>query len=448
MHSMNIKRYLWAVLLCLAPSVAVAQEAVTRDLRSCLEEGLRNNLDLQIIRNKEEMARENATWANAGALPTVDVSAGYRAGVTNLDRTENRATGDVTTARGYADHTLDAGVTLGWMLFDGFRIQTTHRQLTVLQQQGEVATRMVVEDLMADIASEYYNYLQQIIRLDNYNYAMQLSRERLRIAGINYQTGRFSGLDFHQAEVDFNSDSSAYVRQNEAVLTSNIRLNKLMGNIAVGQRTLLPSHDIDVRTDLQLDELWISTLRANASLLRADQDTRLAELDMKKVLARNYPYLRLNAGYNYTHTNYGNSATRLRDNLGLNGGLTLGINLWDGNRRRERRNARLNIENQRLGRQQLELELHSSLTTFWEAYRNNLSLIELQQKNLQVARSNLEIAMERYKLGDLSGFDMRQVEKNLLDVEERVLQAQYDAKICEISLLLLSGTITDYFAME
>lgn len=439
-------RYMIAtcIMLCLMATQASAQQTASLDLRRCLEDGLQNNLNLQITRNREEMAHNNSTWANAGAMPTVDASAGYRASVTNLDRAENRATGAVTRNTNYADHTVDAGVSLGWTLFDGFRIQTSHKQLRIMEQQGEVATRMAVEDLMADIASEYYNYLQQIIRSKNYNYAMELSRERLRIASINYQTGRFSGLDFHQAEVDYHSDSSAYVRQNEAVLTSNIRLNKLMGEKAVSRRIDLPSHDIEVRHDLNLEELWNSTLRSNTSLLYAQQSTQLAELDYKKVVARNYPYLKLNAEYGYTHNSYGINSTRLRDNMGLNGGLTMGINLWDGNRRRERKNAQLTIQNQKLEREQMELELRADLTTFWEAYCNNLSLLELQKKNLQIAHDNLEIAMERYKLGDLSGFDMRQIEKNLLDAEERVLQVQYDAKICEISLLLISGGITSY----
>lgn len=429
--------------LCLTSSVADAQ-TVSRDLKGCIEEGLQNNLNLQITRNREEIAHNNATWANAGALPSLDASAGYRASVTNLDRSENRATGAVTKNTNYADQSIDAGVSLGWTIFDGFKIQTNHQQLLTLERQGEVATRMAVEDLMADIASEYYNYLQQIIRSNNYNYAMALSRERLRIASINYQTGRFSGLDYHQAEVDFHSDSSSYVRQHEAVLTSNIRLNKLMGEVAVDQRISLPSNNIEMLDGLTLEDLWNSTLQTNSSLLYADHNTHLAELDYKRVRSRNYPYLRLNADYGYTHNHYGISATRVRDNLGLNGGLTMGINIWDGNRKRERKNALISIESQKLERQQLELELKASLTTFWEAYRNNLSLLELQLRNLEIAKNNLEIALERYKLGDISGFDMRQIEKNLLDAEERVLQVQYDAKICEISLLLISGGISRY----
>lgn len=193
-----------------------------------------------------------------------------------------------------------------------------------------------------------------------------------------------------------------------------------------------------------LEALWQQTLNANTSLLNAAQNTTLAELDLKKVMSRNYPYLRLNSQFSYNDSHYDISNTKQSDRLLLNGGLTLGINLWDGNRRRERRNAELNIKNRELQRQQLELDLHAHLQTSWLSYRSNLDLLELQKQNLEIAETNLEIAMERYKLGNLSGFDMRQVQKNLLDAEERVLQVEYDAKICEISLLLISGNIDWY----
>ena len=41
----------------------------------------------------------------------------------------------------------------------------------------------------------------------------------------------------------------------------------------------------------------------------------------------------------------------------------------------------------------------------------------------------------RYMLGNLSGIEMREAQKSLLDAEERILSAEYDTKLCEISLL-------------
>lgn len=432
-------------LLCLLCSGAVGRaQSLNYELRDCIERGLQNNYQLQIVRNQEQMARNNATWANAGALPTLDATAALRPTYHNFERSTARATDEVTENDNVLDYTLDASASLSWTLFDGFKIQTNHRQLKLLEQQGETATRMAVEDLIADITSEYYNYIQQIIRRAHYRYALNLSRERLRIAELNYQTGRFSGLDYHQARVDFHSDSSAYVRQREVVHASRIRLNTLMANHDVDQRIVVPDSSIRVRDDLLLESLWQQTLDANASLINAAQNTMLAEQDLRKVQSRNYPYLRLNTQYGYTANHYDINSTRERETLGFTGGLTLGINLWDGNRRRERRNAELGIQNRQLQRQQLELELHARLTTFWMSYRNNLDLLQLQRENLEIAENNLEIAMERYKLGNLSGFDMRQVQKALLDAEERVLQVEYDAKLCEISLLLISGGISWY----
>ena len=419
-------------------------ERLVYTLQDCLRRGLEQNLQLQVVRNEEQATHNNATLANAGALPTIDATAAYRPNETLSEHSTARATGEETSTSGVFDYGLNAGATLNWTIFDGFKIQTNHRQLKLLEQRGETDTRIAAEDLIADISSEYYNYIQQIIRRAHYRYALRLSRERLRIAELNYQTGRFSGLDYHLARVDFNADSAQYVKQQQSVRNTLIKLNQLMSNPNIVQWINVPDSSIVIREDLMLEPLWEQTLNANSSLLRASQNTMSAELDYKKVLSRNYPYLKLNGQYAYNFNHYGESSVLKRDNQAISGGLTLGINIFDGNRRRERRNAQLAIENRKLQRDQLEIDLHANLTTFWQAYNNNLQLLALQQQNLEIAESNLEIAMERYKLGEISGFDMRQVQKSLLDAEERVLQVQYDAKLCEISLMQISGNIGYY----
>jgi adhesin transport system outer membrane protein len=53
--------------------------------------------------------------------------------------------------------------------------------------------------------------------------------------------------------------------------------------------------------------------------------------------------------------------------------------------------------------------------------------------------------MERYRLGDLSGIDLREVQLSLLEAREGLLSVQYQAKLAEISLLLISGRIMDYY---
>ena len=107
--------------------------------------------------------------------------------------------------------------------------------------------------------------------------------------------------------------------------------------------------------------------------------------------------------------------------------------------------CRIQIQNQELRTQELELGLRADMSNFWMAYRNNLDLWSLEKENLVAAQENYRIAIDRYKLGDLSGIELREAQNSLLEAEERQSIAEYSTKICEISLLQLSGKIMDMF---
>ena len=416
-------------------------------LQSCLETGLENNYSLRIVRNEEQAAHNDATRSNAGMWPTIDVSGGYNGTLNNISNEIGRD-GKSDNIHNAAYQNINVGVDLNWTIFDGFNIQADYKRLKELEKQGETQTRIAIEDFIAELTAEYYNFIQQKIRLKNFLYAVSLSKERLRIVEERYLIGNFSRLDLLQARVDFNADSAQYMKQQEALNSSRIRLNELMSvGEDMNQHVGVADSVIDVNTLLVFDELWNSTLQTNASLLQSEQNQTIAELDKKKVYARNYPYVKLNAGYGYTLNLYNekyNETTKRRGNLGPNVGVTVGINLFDGNRRSEKRNARLAIENARLQRQELQQALNADISNLYQAYRNNIEILNLERENLTAAKENYIIARERYILGNLSGIELREAQKSLLDAEERILSAEYDTKLCEISLLQISGKITDY----
>ena len=438
-----IQRIIMAAIAIACLAIGIQAQPPVYTLKDCLEQGLLNNYSLRITRNEERVSRNNATLANAGYLPTLDLAAGY-SGMLNSTDTKDRASGNTTSQNNAFDQTIDAGLDLNWTIFDGFNISANYQQLKELERQGETNTRMAIEDLVANIAAEYYNYVQQKIRLENFRYAMSLSRERLRIVEARFHIGDFSRLDYQQAKVDFNADSAQYMKQQEALHTSRIELNELMAQKDVDEFFIIRDSLINIDHVLDFDELWNATLQVNASLLVAIQNQNIARLDYKKICSRDYPYVRLNGGYGYSLNKYEMGANTRRSTLGLNFGVTVGFKLFDGNRRRERRNASLAVENARLEREQVEQTLRADLSNLWQAYRNNLELLGLERQNVIAARDNHEIAMERYMLGDLSGIEMREAQKSLLDAEERILSAQYDTKMCEISLLQISGKILEY----
>ena len=440
-----MRRILITILAVSAALGAKAQEVYS--LKQCIETGLERNYSIRIIRNEQLISDNNATQGNAGYLPTIDLSGGF-SGTVNNNRNK---LSDGTTERenGVNSETGNIGLNVNWTVFDGFGIQAEYARLKELKKMGELDTRLTIEDFVATLSGEYYNMIRQYIRLRNLRSSLDLSRERVRIAEERYHIGSGSRMDLQQAQVDFNADSSNVLNQLKVVHTSRIRLNELMALDNIDEQIALK--DSVIRPNIFLDEvdLWQSTLAPNASLLIAQKNQTLSELDYKKVKSRDYPYVKLNAGYGYTANWYEVGATDLQQRLGLNYGLTVGLNLFDGfNRRRERRNARIQIENSQLKKQELELGLRADMSNLWMAYRNNLDLWSLEKENVIVALENHRIAIDRYKLGELSGIELREAQISLLEAEERQSIAEYSTKLCEISLLQLSGQILTYVAPE
>jgi outer membrane protein TolC len=439
----RIFTYMACLLLC---GSAFSQEKVYT-LQECLNEGLQNNYSLKIQRNNQQVSDNNATMGNAGFLPSADLSGRY-SGSSQDTETKLRDTREIVKENGIFNQTIDAGVNLNFTIFEGFNVSTTYKKLKELQGQGELNTRIAVENLVAGITAEYYNYIQQQIRLKNFKYAVALSKERLRVVEQRYRIGNFSGLDYQQAKVDFNSDSSAFMKQQEALQSSAIALNELLARENLNVPIAVADTSIEVASELQFEHLMSSMMENNTSLLSARRDSRLAMLDYKLKVSQTYPYVRLNAGYGYTLNKYNKGANYHRGSLGADFGVTIGMNIFDGNNlRRERRNAKINIENARLEQTDMEQTLKSDLYNIWQAYRNNLQVLDLEKENLVTARLNYEIAMERYMLGDLSGIEMREAQKSLLNAEERLLTASYNTKLCEISLLQISGQVQAYLGL-
>lgn len=415
-------------------------------LGELIEKGLQHNYQLRIARNEQQIADNNATPGNAGMLPTLDVSGNF--GGTEYNNAQFPADGSAATKVSRVSNTnLSAAANVNWTLFDGFNIQATYSKLKALQQAGALQTRMEIESYVADLSAAYYDLVQQTIRINNLKSAVRLSKERLRIVEARYNIGNLSRLDLQQARVDFNTDSSRLIRQQEVLHTVKVRLNRLVAHDEV-ERDIEPADTlIAVESLLNKEQLWSALQQQNTYLQLAEKERNIKALELQSARSSNYPYLKVNAGYGYYENRYEYGQNKLQNNLGISYGLTLGYTIFDGfNRSRRQKNARLQLTNQELMVEQLHLSLKSDFSNLWMAYNNNLGLKALEQENLSHARENYAIAIERYKLGELSGIELREAQNSLLDAEERLVQAAYTTKLCEISLLEISGGLLSRIA--
>ncbi len=444
-----IKKFMTAVLVLILPGVITGQEIY--DLEKCIQTGLGQNFSVKVARNRGKIAEQNFTRGNAGFLPSLTST--NRLGGNFSSTTQNMNDGSKNQSKGIHNTTGSAAINVSMTLFDGLNVQTTYQKLRELKEMGVLNSQMSMENLVAQIIAEYYYCIEQLNFQNNMEYAVSLSRERVRIDEERYLLGASSKLELLQSIVYLNADSSRLARQKEAILESEIRLKKLMALENLEETIRLKDSTIVFTPDLQYADLLEATLERNTSLQMAQKNQRISELDYKIISSRSYPYLNFSSGYNFAYRGYGTGTISDYGELALSNqqsgtfhyGITMGVDIFDGyNQRREEANARIETENRAFAFQEVEQDIKAELLTIYYAYENNLRVVQMEEQNLDVARENLEIALERYRLGALSGIELREVQKSLLDAEERLISAKYQTKLAEISLLQISGKIMDY----
>ena len=125
-------------------------------------------------------------------------------------------------------------------------------------------------------------------------------------------------------------------------------------------------------------------------------------------------------------------------------GLSASFNIFNGfdiNRRVQ--NARITEETTDILYEQLQAELLANLHNVYLSYQNALRLLEIETENLAFAKENEDIAYERYKLGVTGFLELREAQRNAVEAESRLINAVYNTKVAEISLLRLSGQLID-----
>ena len=413
-------------------------------LKDCISIGLERNFSILIARNNETISRNNYTLGNAGFLPSIDIN-GRQSGTLN-NTIQHLTDGSQTSSNGVFNTNTNASVVLGMTIFNGFNVVTTYKKLGELNQVGQLNKQLAIENLISDIVTGYYNYILQVQLMNNLRYALTLSRERLRIDDIRYLLRSGSKLEVLQSRVYVNSDSSNLSRQNEVVRNTQIQLNQMMALENLGEQFTSKDTIIDIDASLIYEKLLEETLTSNTSLLIASKNKIISEYDYKLIVSRSYPYLNFSGGYNYNINTFEQNINKSQNISGINYGLTFGVNLFDGfNQRRSIHNSSIARENTELQYRDIEQGVKADLLTIYNAYSNNIRLISLEEQNFQTATENLDIALERYKLGSLSGIDLREVQKSLLDARERLISAHYQTKLAEVSLQQISGRIMSYY---
>ncbi len=425
------------MVLVFAPiSMLQAQGLLTA--KEAVEIALENNFEIKLSQNDLKIAEENVTYGNAGMLPTVTGNFTQSNSVQNSRQTQ--ASGEQRSLNNAKNNSLSVGVSIGWTIFDGLGMFARYDQLKELQKQGEYEMKKTVLAKVSDVISTYYTIVEQQNLLLAIDSSIHISKERLKTAENRFTIGKASRLEVLNVQVNLNEDESNRLRQADVVKNLKINLNSLMA------RDLTLDFDVESEVDyddtLIFEELLGRAKEFNPDIQLIAINRRLAELEIKRVKAGRYPVVRVNTGYNISESESSLGFVSSSNSRGLNYGVTASINIFDGfNQRRNERNAKTMLESADLMIEQQQLNIRTAISTAFQTYQTNLSLARLERNNADIARQNLSITLEKYKIGSISAVEFRDAQENFINAISRFNSSRLQAKLSELQLKEIIGSI-------
>lgn len=431
-------KYLSVVFILFFQSLQ-AQNILT--LETAIKTALENNYNVRIAQNATYINTANNTAGNAGMLPEVSLNFGQAYNINNTK--QEFFSGETRQGDNVKSTNTNANILANWVFFDGLKMFVNREKLREYEDLGMVNLRMQMENTVAQVMGTYLMIGYQKDRIATIKEAINITQERLDLAKLRNEIGSGSGIEVLQAEVDINSDSSSLINQLLILKNLKVELNKLMASD--------PNFEFETTMastfpPIGIEELMVNAAGRNKMLELANKNIALANLTIDQWKSNKYPTLEVNAGYNFSRLNAEIGLLKFNQNAGFSFGLTGRWNLFNGfNNKREIQVAKLNLESEKLQKDQIWSELRSSIQTYYNIYENANKMIAQEEKSIVIAKKNLDITSEKMRIGTITSIELRQAQVNLIDTEFRKIMAENDSRLAMLELMRLSGGLLQNF---
>lgn len=436
-------RHLPLLLCLLCASRIFSQNTPTKPDTLRAEEAVRialeNNYDIRLSRTDAEIARLNNTRANAGMLPTVTLNAGENVSV-NAFQYQTFFDGRSNENYGVLANTLNANIQLAWTLFDGRRMQITKKRLEELERLGTLNLQATVQNTTSSVLQAYYAIVQSRLQEHALEEVIALNEERLRIAQARLAAGFAAQTDALQAQIDLNQRRSDLLTQQNATAAAKRSLNRLLVRPADTAFEI----DENVQNVYNPDRNTLSQkiLSQNPTLLTLQKNAEVSALIVEENRTLNKPRIVGNGQFNAQRADNGAGILLNNTQTGVAAGVTLSVPLYTGgNIRRQVETAQLAAQQALLQTDAQRLALETDLDNQLTFYQTQQQILALESDNVRIARENLNVSTERFRVGTTNGLEIQTAQNTLEQALVRRNLVLFNLKTAEIRLRLLAGEL-------
>ena len=416
-----------------------AQRLLT--LEDAIGLALKNNYDIQLSRNDSAIAALDYSYRNWLFAPRLNATVGN---VWNNNHQNQEFVNGTKREGDVKTDNLSGNVSLNWLLFDGGKMFVTRNQAKELIRLGELGIKDQVVNTVAQVINSYYIIVRQKQQLKAIEEQMSISQTRVDLTQRRLEIGVGAKPDVLQSKVDLNAQIASRYRQLTLIEELKERLNQTMNAALSTNYEVVDS--IPFNNNLTLAQIQNNLEQTNPALQIQKKNIDLAELNIKSRKAEQFPLISFNTAYNYNRTNNDvtlNTALPLYNrNQGYNYGLSASIPILNyRNTNRLIKQAKLDMSNQQLIYESQRSTLNLNVINFYREYELQKKMLDLEETNILLAKENVNIQLELFRLGGSTIIQLRDAQLSLADAYDRLIAARYNTKLAETELMRLKGEL-------
>ena len=403
---------------------------------------LEKNYDIRLAKNDSAIAAIDYSYRNAAFLPRLNANLGTN--WTNNAQKQTLSDNSKRDKSGLKSNNITSQLALNWTLFDGLKMFATRERLEQLLEVGEIEIRRQMDTTVAGVIDGYYNIVRQKQQLRAIEEQMSIDSERVRLAQYRLDIGAGAKPDLLQSKIDLNAQKSAQLQQQSFIEQLREQLNQAMG---LPQFTLYDVTDtIIINRNISLGDVLGYIDKNDPNVEIAGKNIDIAKLILKETKGDLFPVLSFNSAYNFNRTTnqvvLNNFSTLFNQVKGFNYGFTATIPILNNfNTRRLVKQAKWNIQYQTLAYENQRSVTTLSVINAFQSYEEQKKELALEEENILLARENLDIVLQMYKLSAATLLQLKEAQQSLQDAYNRLIAARYNAKVSETELLRLSGQL-------
>lgn len=436
-----------SLFIILFPLITTGQNKILT-LEEAIATALQNNYDIMLSKNDSSVAALDYSFRQGAFMPRLTGNFGI---IWNDNDQKQEFNTGVVKKGSVKTNNFSTSVNLNWTLFDGLKMFVLRDKVAEFIKLGELSIKNQVINTIAEIINTYYNIVRQKQQLKAIEEQMALSQERVKLAQYKLDIGVGTKPDVLQAKVDLNAQKAAQLGQQTLIAQLKEQLNQLM-NPSPGFQSAKQSvsyevaDSIPLNTGLTLDDIQNMVETNNLTLKIARKNIDIAGLTLKERKADRYPVVSFNSAYNFNRTDNTlalNPALPLfTRNLGFNYGITASVPILNNlNIKRQIKQAQLNVQFQKLVYDNQKSLINLSVINAFKDYEEQKKALALEEENILLAKENVDIIFQVYKLGSTTYIQLREAQKSLEDAYNRLIAARYNTKLAETELLRLKGDL-------